>query len=136
MLYKHTICHIDQPNIEYPEDLLSASQVKEMVLNYPWKENLKRLKALPKEETFYSPSLEFINQKNNFSLTFSAGGENPENFEFYLWYKRKVMRKMLFGLLGEKLKFHLTDKWFSIKDAHILLDKFLSEDYKYIESSM
>ena len=46
------------------------------------------------------------------------------------------MKKMLFGLLGEKEKFDLIDKWFSVKDAHALLDKFLLKDYRSVERIM
>ena len=85
MPYKYSICHIDQPEIEYPEEILTDKQVKEMVLAYPWKENLKKLKSLQVEEAHYSPSLDFTNLDNNYSFCLSVGGKDPENFTFYIW---------------------------------------------------
>jgi len=136
MPYKYSICHINRSKIEYPKNLLSDKEVKEMVLKYPWKELLKKLETMPKGKIHFSPSLEFTNLDNNYSFSLSAGMEKLDNFSFYIWYNRPVMKKILFGLMGEKEKFDLIDKWFSINDSYELLDKFLMKDYRAIERKM
>ena len=35
MKFKYSICHPDNSEIEYPEKILTAEQVKEKALNYP-----------------------------------------------------------------------------------------------------
>jgi len=46
------------------------------------------------------------------------------------------MKKVLFGLLGEKEKFDVIDKMFNENEAFDLLDKFIKKDYKFIENKM
>lgn len=136
MPYKYSICHVDRPKIEYPKDILSDKEVKEMVLNYPWKEKLKKLESMPSNEVYFSPSLEFTNLDNNYGFSLSAGMDESGNFSFYIWYNRPIMKKIFFGLIGEKEKFDLIDKWFSVKESYELLDKFLLKDYRTIERKM
>ncbi|MBQ0787916.1 MAG: hypothetical protein KBT69_10470 [Oceanihabitans sp.] len=136
MSFKYSICHPDKPNIEYPKNTLNASAVKEMVHSYPWKEALKKMHALPKDAVYYSPSLDFTNLNNNYTFCLSAVGEDLENFTFYIFYNRKIKKKILFGLLGEKEDFYWIDKSFSREAGHSLLDHFLSGNYQQMEKLM
>jgi hypothetical protein len=136
MPFKYSICHVDKPNIEYPKNILTAEEVKEIVHNYSWKKELKKLQSISPNQGYYSPSLDFTNLANNYSFCLSAGGEDPENFSFYIWYNRKVKKKILFGLLGEKDRFDLIDKWFTEEAGYLLLDNFLSDNYELIEKLM
>ncbi len=136
MPFKYSICHVDKPNIEYPKEILTTAEVREIALRYPWKEELKKLNSMNLDQGYFSPSLDFTNLKNDYSFCLSAGGEDPENFSFYVWYKRKIKKKILFGLLGEKDGFDLIDKWFSEEAGYLLLDNFLSDNYEPIEKLM
>jgi hypothetical protein len=46
------------------------------------------------------------------------------------------MKKVFFGLMGEKEKLEVIDKRFSKEEAYELLDKYLSADYKSVEHEM
>lgn len=48
------------------------------------------------DEIFYSPSLEIENTDSKHGLAISAVGE-PDNYEFYIFYKRPKSVKTLFG---------------------------------------
>lgn len=135
MYYKHSICRPESPEIEYPEKKLTAEQVREIARKYPWKQELQKLKTLPPDEINYSPSVDFINLQDNHSFCLTAEGE-PEEYLFSVWYKRPVLKKVLFGLLGEREKMGVIDKSFSIDGAFRLLEKFLKQDYDSIEREM
>ena len=136
MSFKYSICHPDKPNIEYPKTILTADAVKEMVHSYPWKEALNKMHALHANEVYYSPSLDFTNLNNNYSFCLSAAGKESDDFTFYIFYNRKIKKKILFGLLGEKEDFYLIDKAFTKDTGYLLLDSFLSGNYKMIEKLM
>ena len=135
MKFKYSICHPDNHVIEYPNEILSVEQVKEIVLNYPWKSQLQKMKTMNLDKIHYNPSLDFKNQKDNYSFCLTAEGE-PEDYSFSVWYNRPVMKKVLFGLMGENEKFLVIDKWFTREDSFKLLNKFLEKDYKAVESEM
>lgn len=135
MKFKYSICYPDKSEIEYPDKILTAEQVKETALNYPWKSELQKLKTMNTDDIHYNPSLDFKNQNDNFSFCLTAEGD-PEDYSFSIWYNRPIMKKVLFGLMGEKEKFEVIDKWFSKEEAFKILDKFLAKDYKSIEKEM
>lgn len=135
MSYKCSICYPDKSEIEYPDKIFSAEQVRQLALKYPWQKELQKLKAIPYEKVNYNPSLDFINQLDNYSFCLTAEGE-PEDFAFRVWYNRPIMKKVFFGLFGEKEKFEVIDKLFSKEDAYNLLDKYLIKDYQSVEQEM
>ncbi|MBC7774637.1 MAG: hypothetical protein H7246_04300 [Phycisphaerae bacterium] len=135
MKYKYSICHPEKSEIEYPEQILSAEQVKERAIKYPWKSELQKLKTMKPDEINYSPSLDFKNVDNNYSFCLTAEGE-PEDISFSVWYSRPIMKKIFFGLFGEKEKFEVIDKEFTKEDSFKLLDKFLNQDCDWIEKEM
>lgn len=135
MRYNYSICHPEKGDIEYPEVILTAADVKHIALNYPWKSELQKMNNLDLDKVHYNPSLDFINQNNHYSFCLTAEGD-PDNFSFSVWYNRPKMKKVLFGLLGEKEKFEVIDKPFSKEDAFRLLDKFLMNAYQSIENEM
>ena len=134
-IYKYSICYPDNSEIEYPKEILTAEQVKSMVINYPWQDQLRKLKALKWEEISFHPSLDFKHIENKFSFCLTAEGE-PEKYSFAIWYNRPVMRKILFGILGEKPRFEVIDKAFSKEESFVLLDLFLEGNYEKIEERM
>jgi len=135
MHYKHSICHPESPEIEYPDQKLSAEQVRETARHYPWKQELQKLKTMSPQEINYSPALDFTNLQDNHSLCLTAEGE-PEEYLFSVFYNRPVMKKVLFGLLGEREKMEVIDKSFSIEEAFRVLEMFLKLDYDSIEREM
>ena len=60
MSYKYSICHPEKSEIEYPNQILSEKEVKEKVLNYPWINELKKMKLMKENEIHYSPSLVYV----------------------------------------------------------------------------
>lgn len=134
MYYKHSICHPENPEIEYPDKKLTAEQVREIARKYPWKQELQKLKTLPPDKINYSPSVDFTNVQDHHSLCLTAEGE-PDNFRFSVFYNRPVKRKVLFGLLGEKVVMEVIDKPFNVQGAFRLLELFLKQEYGSIEKA-
>ncbi len=99
-------------------------------------EQLKLADSVTLDTVYYSPSLDFthINDRHSFCLT---AGLNKEKLEFSLWYNRPVKKRPLFGLLGEKTRMEVVDKW-SIDQPTALtyLETFLNRDYRTIERIM
>lgn len=136
MTYNYSICHPDNENIEYPKKVLIEDEVLEMVKNYPWLDILKSMEKIPDEKIHFSPSLDFVHSKNKISLGISATLEN-NNPEFSLWYNRPVKSRRLFGLLSDKVKMKVIDKWgFNLDEAIKIYHIFLSEKYSTLERVM
>jgi len=54
MTYKYSICHPDQPKIEYPEKELNKHEVLEMIKNYAWDDILISMDDIPSDKINYS----------------------------------------------------------------------------------
>jgi len=135
--YTYSICHPENEEIEYPSDVLSKDNVLKLAESYPWKEKLDFMESLLEDEICYSPSLDFTNVSSKYSFCLTAMRNDVNGLEFSLWYDRKVKYKPFFGLLGEKEKMQVLDKWgFNKKDAIEYLKIFLEEDYKELEALM
>ena len=135
MNYKYSICHIDKSEIEYRNENIDKNQVLEIVKNYPWSGELKRMNEIDESKICYSPSLDFKNIDDNHSFCLTAEGE-PLNHTFSVWYNRPIKKKVLFGLMGEKDKLEVIDKHFKKEKAIELLNRFLRKEYKSIEQEM
>lgn len=84
----------------------------------------------------YSPSVRFTNTMNNISLEMTAESKDGNVF-FSLWFERPVMTKILFGLLGEKERMKLIDKWgFDHASSKEHLEDFLDQKYSDLEQAM
>ena len=136
MNYKCSICHPNKSKIEYPNEILGENQVIDLVQSYPWVEKLDLLNSLKNDEICYSPSLDFVNNSNKYSFGLTASLENGE-LEFSLWYKRMIKTKLFFGLLGEKEKMKVIDKWGFKKDVALeYLQLFLNKNFLKLEKLM
>ena len=136
MTYKYSICHPDKSEIEYPETELNSYEVIELIKYYSWLEILKSMDNIPDEKIYYSPSLGFENLSNKRSLGITATLENGKP-EFSLWYNRPVKIRPLFGLLAEKTKMKVTDKWdFTLDKAIEYYHLFLNRNYEKLERLM
>jgi hypothetical protein len=135
MNYKYSICHIDKSEIEYKNETIDKEQILDIVINYPWSEELKRMQEIDESKICYSPSLDFKNIDDNHSFCLTAEGE-PLNYSFSVWYNRPIKKKVMFGLMGEKEKLEVIDKHFEKVKAIELLKRFLAKEYKSIEQEM
>lgn len=136
MTYTHSICHPDKPEIEYPDNTLSDSEITDFIRSYPWLDILKSMEKIPEDRIFYSPSLDFKEMDGKRSLGITATLENGKP-EFSLWYNRPIKSRPLFGLLGEKTKIEVIDKWgFSLEKAIQYYHLFLGRSYQKLERLM
>ena len=74
-----------------------------------WSDYLRKMQNADEKEIQYSPSLEIENKENKHGLAISAVGE-PDNFEFYIFYKRPKEVKRIFGLLQTRNENYISDK--------------------------
>lgn len=136
MTYTYSICHPDKSEIEYPEKELNSDEVIELIKKYSWLDILKSMSQIPNEKIYYSPSLDFKHLVDNRSLGITATLEN-EKPEFSLWYNRPVKIRPLFGLLAERTKMQVVDKWdFSLDKAIEYYHLFLNQNYEKLEKLM
>ena len=137
MNYTYSICHPEQEEIEYVSDVLVKDDVLRVANDYPWNEKLNLLESLLEDDICYNPSLDFTCKEDKHSFCLTAARNNQKELEFSLWFNRKVTYKPFFGLLGEKEKMQVIDKWgFAKKDAIDYLKIFLDKDYKELEALM
>lgn len=75
--------------------IIDGDRVVDQFSSIRWESYLEEMKGKPQEEIFYSPSFEIENTENKNALSISAVGE-PENYEFYIFYKRpKIIKSFL-----------------------------------------
>lgn len=73
-----------------------------------WNDMLRQMGATNENEIFYSPSLQIENKETKHSLEISAVGE-PDNFEFYIFYKRPIKIKSFLGFREKMNEEYTTD---------------------------
>jgi len=136
MNYKYSICHFDKPNIEYLPETFDRYRLVEIIKNHKWQELLLSMSNLKNEEIYFNPSLDFTDLSDNRSLCLTASLENGE-LEFSLWYNRPVKSRSFFGLLVERTKMKVIDKWgFSLDKALECFELFLDKNYRKLELKM
>ncbi len=97
----------------FQKDIIELGSIsKESILdkfeNTPWADLLRKMSYARENEIHYSPSLEIENIDNQHGLAISAVGD-PDNPEFYIFYKRPKKVKSFFGL-REKTNEHYTSE--------------------------
>ncbi|MGZ3932031.1 MAG: hypothetical protein ACXVP0_11860 [Bacteroidia bacterium] len=96
MKFKASFCDPLNPKIiELGE--IGKDKIIELFSKIAWGDFLEKMKDKTDEELFFSPSLEIHCTDTENGLSISAVGE-PENFEFYIFYKRPKTLSKLFGL--------------------------------------
>ena len=136
MNYKITICHPDKKEIETVPRNYNIIEAKEFFNNYQWKKELELMSSMKIDDVQYNPSIRFTNISNNISLELTAEIKN-EKISFSLWYERPKMTKILFGILGEKKKMQLIEKWnFNFESSQLHLSSFLNQEYDKVEKVM
>lgn len=97
-----------------------------------WADYLQRMKTLKEEEAYYAPSLEIENKNTGHGLCISAVGE-PDNYEFYIFYKRPKEVNSFFGLIKNVRNNYTTDKsGQSTQDVLDCLNALLRNDTDYL----
>ena len=107
MQFKLSFCDPFKPDIIELGDI-SAEKIIESFEKINWADYLLRMENVNQSEIYYSPSFEIENKENKNGLSISAVG-SPENFEYYIFYKRPKMRKRFFGLMNTMDENYLSD---------------------------
>jgi len=107
MNFKATFCDPFKPDIIELGDI-APEQIVNRFEKIPWSDYLQKMKNVNDSEIHYSPSFEIENKENGHALCISAVGE-PNNYEFYIFYKRPKKIKILFGLKGIMKENYTTD---------------------------
>ena len=135
MHFKITVCHPDQKEIEEFPKLLNAEEALTFFKRFPWQEKLNLLESMDHEDIHYQPSVRFTNNSGR-SLEMTADSD-LKPYGFSLWYESPVMVKVFFGLMGEKEKNQVIDKWnFNPATAQKHLETFLDGKYEEVEKIM
>jgi len=101
-----------------------------------WADYLQKISGLKMEEIYWSPSLEIENKDTKHGLVFSAVGD-PNNYEFYIFYKRPKKIKSFFGLKETTRDDYMTDKTGQTKqDALDCLNALLRNDTDYLANKI
>lgn len=101
-----------------------------------WKEYLQKMATAKEKEIYYSPSFEVENNNNKNGLAISAVGD-PDNYEFYIFYKRPKKVKTFFGLKEKIEENYSTDIQGQTKaDALDCLKALLRNDTEYLSNKV
>jgi len=97
-----------------------------------WVDHLRQMEGMKQEEIYYSPSLEIENKDTKQALSISVIGD-PNNYEFFIFYKRPKKIKSLFGSIDRISENYMTDKdGLSRKDALDCLNALIRNDTDYL----
>ncbi len=130
-MYRYSICEPLNPEI-IEKGKISARTALEVFKSFPWSKYLEEMEQADEREIQYSPSLEIENITEKCGITFSAVG-SPDDFEFYIFYKRAQKRKLLFGLISFLDKNYINDiRDQSIENAEEYLDVLLRNDFEFL----
>ena len=135
MHYKITVCYPDQKEIEEFPKLLNAEEALTFFKHFPWQEKVDLQESMDYNKVHYNPSVRFTHSSGR-SLEMTADSEKKP-YGFSLWYERPVKVKVFFGLMGEKEKNQVIDKWdFDPATAEKHLETFLDGKYEEVEKIM
>jgi hypothetical protein len=115
---------------------IDKESVIERFQSIPWSAYLQEMKGRSDDEIYYSPSFEIQNPDNENGLAISAVGE-PDNFEFYIFYKRPKTVKVFFGILEKEANEHMTDiTGQTQEDAIACIEALLNNDLEFLEKKI
>lgn len=130
--YEWTVCYPDKPEIE-DKGLIDRDQILHAFDCYPWSDQLALLSSLAYGRVNYNPSIRFTNKENGRWLELTAEG-TPTEILFSIWYSRPVLKKVLFGILGEREKEDVVDSGpFRLDQSKEVLDLFLEGNHEELE---
>ena len=135
MTFKATFCDPLQKDIIELGDIQKDSIIDRFEKT-PWSEYLQKMDNAKKGEVFYSPSLEIENKETKHGLAISAVGA-PDNYEFYIFYKRPKKVKTFFGLKEKVDDNYLSDKEGQTKeDVLNCLKALIKNDTEYLANKI
>ena len=130
--FRYSICEPLNPKIIEKGEIRKDSIIQ-VFKEFPWNKYLEQITTANENDIHYSPSLEFENKLNSHGITASAVGE-PNNFEFYVFYKRPKNKKHLFGLIEKLDKNYISDILNqSEKDVIDCLNALINNDIDFLE---
>ena len=101
-----------------------------------WSGYLRKMESADEKEIYYSPSLEIENKDTKHGLAISAVGE-PNNFEFYIFYKRPKKVKGFLGLTEKVNNDYTSDKTGQTKkDVLDCLAALIKNDTEYLANKI
>lgn len=115
---------------------IQKDKIIETFENTPWIDFLRKMELAKEDEIFFSPSLEIENKDTKHGLSISAVGA-PNNYEFYIFYKRPKKIKLFFGLKEKIDNNYTSDKTRQTKkDVIDCLDALLRNDMEYLANKI
>lgn len=135
MNFRASFCEPSNPEI-MELNVTTVADITTFFEQIPWSDFLSKMTEMPTENIHYSPSLEIENKINKNGISISVAGE-PNNYEFYIFYKRPKKVKRLFGLFETLDANYLTevhDK--RHQDAIACLNALLSNNLEYLEAKI
>jgi hypothetical protein len=132
--FRASFCDPFKPDIIELGDI-EKDEVIQKFENTPWADFLREMETAKEGEIFYSPSLEIENRDTKHGLAISAVGD-PNQYEFYISYKRPKSVKTLFG--KEKInEGYTSNKTGQTKqDALDCLNALLRNDTEYLANKI
>jgi len=107
MKYRASFCDPFQKDIIELGDVAGDDIIGEFK-KVRWSTWLRSMENKSDAEICYSPSLEIENKETRHGLNISVMG-SPENYEFYVFYKRPKLVKRFFGFKEKMDENYLTD---------------------------
>jgi hypothetical protein len=134
MNFRTSFCDPFNPDINELGPILK-NRIIDKFEEIEWSKYLQRMSE-KKEKIYYSPSLEIENKDNKNGLSISVVGE-PDNIEWYIFYKRPKEFKILFGLFKTIKQNYLTDITGQTKqDALDCLNALINNDLSFLENKI
>ncbi|GAA4020497.1 hypothetical protein GCM10022408_38180 [Hymenobacter fastidiosus] len=135
MNYRASFCDPFQKDIIELGDI-SKDSIIDKFEKTPWADFLMRMANAKEDEIYYSPSLEIENKDTKHGLAISAVGD-PNNYEFYIFYKRPKKIKSFFGLKEKVNDSYTSDKTGQTKqDVLDCLKALLNNDREYLSNTI
>jgi hypothetical protein len=135
MSFRASFCDPFNPQIIELGDI-PKERIIEKFENIPWADFLRKMAATKQEDLFYSPSLEIENKETGHALSVSAVGE-PNQYEFFIFYKRPKKVKIFFGLKEKIDENYVSDKTGQTKqDALDCLNALIQDNTEYLANKI
>jgi hypothetical protein len=135
MNFRASFCDPFQKDIIGPGNIPKENIISKFE-NTDWSDYLYKMQNANQDEIYFSPSLEIENKDIKHVLTISAVGD-PDNFEFYIFYKRPKIKKTFFGLKEKEVNDYSTDITGQTKqDVIDCLNALLNNDSDYLANKI
>ena len=132
MNFKVLFCDPLNPEIIDMGDI-PKDKIMETFEKIPWKDHLLKMKKSKDEDIHYSPSLEIQNKENKNGIIVSAMNEK----EWYIFFKRPMQFKFLFGLIKKRYPEFITDiTGQTIDDVRECINALINNDLKFLENKI